>query len=184
MFNNKIDGFYVDIGANDPDIFNNTKRFYEKGWHGINIEPNPLLYNRLCEKRDKDINLNFGISKENTELNFYQMSENTLSSFNKEILKKNQKMFGAKIIDIQKIRVIPLAEVFNKYVKGNTIDFMSIDVEGLELEVLKSNDWKYFKPKLILVEVFYNRLIIEEYLKSLGYTMIYFNGTNGLFYWN
>ena len=181
IFNNKRKGFYVDIGANDPDIFNNTKRFYEKGWHGINIEPNPLLYNKLREKRNNDINLNMGIGPQNIELDFYQMSEDTLSSFSKEILRKNQKMFGAKVIDVRKIKVVPLAEIFDKYVKENIIDFISLDVEGLELEVLRSNNWERYKPRLVLVEIFYNKDLIEEYLKSIGYTLIFFNGTNGLF---
>ncbi len=56
----KRKGFYIDIGANHPDRFSNTKRFYVNGWRGINIEPNPISYNKFL-KRKKDVNLNIGI---------------------------------------------------------------------------------------------------------------------------
>jgi len=55
-------GFYVDIGANDPSFLNNTKRFYDRGWSGINIEPNHKKYSKLCEFRRRDINLNIALA--------------------------------------------------------------------------------------------------------------------------
>jgi len=62
LLNHKKNGIYLDIGANDPDILSNTKRFYDRGWSGVNIEPDTELYNKLLKHRSRDINLNIGIS--------------------------------------------------------------------------------------------------------------------------
>ena len=67
----KKKGFYIDIGAGDGNRFSNAKRFYKKGWRGINIEPNPGSYKKLLKKRNKDVNLNIGVGEIETELTFY-----------------------------------------------------------------------------------------------------------------
>src|SRR5579864_1383027 len=61
MLGYKKNGFYIDIGASDPNYLNNTKKFYEKGWKGLNVEPNPSTFRKLKEDRDRDINLNVGV---------------------------------------------------------------------------------------------------------------------------
>ena len=62
-------GFYIDIGANHPDRFSNTKRFYVKGWSGINIEPNPIIFKKFA-KRTRDVNLNIGIGGGESTIGF------------------------------------------------------------------------------------------------------------------
>ncbi len=93
LLKNKKNGFYVDVGANNPIGFNNTKRFYDKGWSGINIEPNIRGYKLFLEQRKRDINLNIGISKKEGNLTFYEMEPDMLSTFSKkrnEILHKRR----------------------------------------------------------------------------------------------
>lgn len=81
ILNFRDNGFYVDIGAYDPVRFSNTKRFYDRGWHGINIEPDPVRFLKFQKHRPRDINIQIGIAKEEGVLNFYKFKTNTLSTF-------------------------------------------------------------------------------------------------------
>ena len=80
----KNNGSYVDIGANHPTDLSDTKRFYDRGWRGINIEPNPSLFTAFQGDRIGDINLNLGVGNTTGILPFYVMSASTLSSFDKD----------------------------------------------------------------------------------------------------
>ena len=145
-------GFYVDIGANHPTKFNNTKLFYNQGWSGINIEPNPYKIKGFYKKRKRDINLNIGINSQKGTLEFYLFKEDTLSTFSQSTSKKYEDM-GHKIIGTKKINTLRLSDVLNQYTKPDTdIDFFSIDTEGLDYEVLESNDWNLYRPKFIIIE--------------------------------
>jgi len=177
----KKKGFYVDVGANDPDCLSNTKRFYLRGWHGINIEPEPSLYEKLCQVRNRDINLWIGIANEYGVKDFFQSSANTLSSFNEELVRKMSQIYGAVLSSSVKVPVMPLAEVFSKYVLKRSIDFMSVDVEGADLDVLKSNDWVKYRPYILIVEININGQPIVSFLKDKNYLLVYYNGTNGIF---
>lgn len=152
-------GFYVDIGANHPNKLNNTSLFYKRGWRGINIEPNPQKIKLFYKKRKSDINLNIGISENDQILNFYIFKEDTLSTFSKNEYEKYEKM-GHRVTKIIKIQTYKLSSVLKKYIPKNTeIDFFSIDTEGLDYQVLESNDWNLFKPKYVIIETL-------EYKKS------------------
>ena len=143
-------GFYIDVGANNPNIFNNTKRFYDKGWSGINIEPNPVLIREFEQKRKRDINLNIGIRKKRGTARFYEFEADGLSTFSNEE-KENYLKLGYKIKQQLNVRVQSLKNIMGVYGKGK-IDFISIDTEGLDYEVLESNDWKKFRPTLVCIE--------------------------------
>jgi len=147
-------GFYIDIGAHHPYRFSNTAFFYNNGWRGINIEPDPNLINAFKRVRKRDITLQFGVSDTESILPFYKFSEPALNSFDRELseLRDNTKN-KYKIVSETKIQVYPLAKILEKYLPENQhIDFMNIDVEGLDLNVLKSNDWSKYIPQFILIE--------------------------------
>ena len=98
LFSHNPRGFYVDVGANDPEVFSNTQLLYDKGWRGINIEPEPNLYEKLCVKRTRDINLNIGAGPEPGIMTFYRMSADTLSSFNKEAALEAGKLYDSTLV--------------------------------------------------------------------------------------
>jgi len=79
---------YIDIGANDPYKFSNTAYFYENGCRGINVEPNPILFEKFLLERNEDVNLNVGMGKEKDNLNFYMLKPNTMSSFSEQTVKE------------------------------------------------------------------------------------------------
>jgi len=181
ILGNKKTGFFIDIGANDPAIFSNTKRFYDRGWSGVNIEPNPTLFKRLVGQRPRDINLNLGLGISCGKFPFYLVSADTLSSFNKIDAERNCKIHNEEIIETIDIPMQTLQNIFDEYVKESKVDFLSVDVEGFELDVLQGNDWDKYRPTLILIEINNNADEIYSFLKKMDYVAVFENSTNGIF---
>lgn len=147
-FKNISNGFYVDVGAYHPHICSNTYWAYCKGWNGINIEPNKDRYVLFEKARNRDINLNCGISEKSDILNYYMYSNDTCNSFYDE---KQRNRLNGKPINVENVEVKPLREIFERY-NIKKIDFIDIDVEGFELEVLKSIDFSKVNIECILLE--------------------------------
>lgn len=144
-------GWYVDVGANHPKRFSNTHRFFRRGWHGINIEPNVTLYQQFLVERPGDINVNCGIGEMAGELRFFSFFPDTLSTFSREKAQDYCKQ-GFRIVSEVPVAIKPLREVLDLHCRSEQIDFLSVDTEGLDLEVLRSNDWTRFRPRVICVE--------------------------------
>ncbi len=186
----KNKGFYVDIGAYHPNRFNNTKRFYNKGWNGINIEPNKINYLKFKKYRARDINLNIGIALSEENLTFFNINPPTLSTFSESRTKEYKKQ-GFEIISKEDIKAQRLETIFDKYVKEKEIDFISIDTEGYDMEVLKSNNWNRNQPKLICIESAIHdesdenkKQRLQEYeifFKTIHYKKIYDNEVNFIY---
>jgi len=172
-------GTYIDIGANDPVFLSNTKRFYDRGWHGINVEPNPHLYRKIVEARPRDLNMNIGIGNYGNRVPFYIYEPHQLSSFIPMTGIMNRlRNRHTKLKAVVSLRVRPLSDLPHF---SHEIDFMSVDVEGNEIEVLKTNDWEERRPKLLIVEITYNERDILKYIDSIGYDLVFKNAINGIF---
>lgn len=149
----KTVGFYVDVGAHHPKRFSNTHHFYKKGWRGINIDAKPECMEIFRRVRPRDINLEFALSDKRQTLIYYCFNDSALNGFLKPLSMERNKKEEYKIIDEIKIETLTLAEVLDTYLPSDTtIDFLSIDVEGLDFQVLTSNDWSKYKPNVVLVE--------------------------------
>ena len=178
LLENKEKGFFIDVGAHHPIRFSNTYLFYKKGWSGINIDAMPGSMTKFNKIRPKDINIECGVGLKNDQLTFYQFNETALNTFSKkEALSKNKD--GYKIIKSNFLQVESLENLLDKYMPRNTkIDFLNIDVEGKDEEVLISNNWEKYKPNYILVEILREKYIanpnssIKQFLKSIGYIPI------------
>jgi len=146
-------GVYVDIGCWHPTKASNTYYFYLRGWKGICIDPNPelkVLYDKI---RPNDLFLNYAVGNDSENLKYYMLDDkcssmNTLSiDF---IEKKNLSNHIKKIIDVP---MYSLEEILDKHLSlGQRLDFFDVDVEGYDLEVLKTNDWEKYRPKVVVVE--------------------------------
>ena len=144
IFYDVKNGFYVDIGANDPNICSVTKAFYLRGWHGINVEPLTEKYQALAKQRRKDINLKIAIAQIEGNQTFYPFG--THSTLNEQhVYWKNKNKLNV-IVDT-------MANICKKYIpKNEVIQFCKIDVEGGEKNVLLGNDFEKYRPKIFCIE--------------------------------
>lgn len=175
--NNK--GFYIDIGSHHPIKGSNSFFFYLQGWNGICVDPNPEFLEKYKKKRPKDIFLNIGISDTlESQLNYYKLRKelSERNSFSEEYIIDNKLMNDVQ--EIIPIQINTLVQIFSNYeIPKSGIDFLSIDCEGLDLQVLKSNDWNRYRPKIVIVET--HEYFIEndmcstqvQYMKSVGYIL-------------
>lgn len=164
---NKERGTYIDIGAHQPDEINNTKLFYQRGWRGINIEPDTKAYELFLKSRPEDINLNEAIGE--GQLVYYGNEEVAGNTFNPEQAKKE----GLK--PIKSMRLTPLRDIFERY-SLTKVDFISIDVEKFEEQALRTNDWGRYTADVICLEGF-----SHTYLKKWGYKKVFYDGGNSYY---
>lgn len=139
---------YLDIGANDPKLLNNTYLMYKAGNRGVLIEPNMNVCERLKKVRKGDKILNCGVAGQKGKLTYYLMDDDTLNTFSMEEAEKYVK-YGSKMVGQKEIEVITINEIMKKYGK---VDFLSIDVEGKDFEILKTLDFEKFSPLVICME--------------------------------
>jgi len=172
--------FYVDVGANHPVELSNTWRFYRRGGRGINIEPDPSAFPAIAARRPLDINLPIGIGTATGSLPFFRMSASTLSTFSENDANLSLKD-GYRIVETVQVAVRPLGEVLAEHRPSGPIDFCSIDVEARELDILASNDWRRFRPTLIVLEINRDEDGLLGAMDDLNYMLVINNGTNGIF---
>ena len=152
-FHGVNNGFYIDIGAYHPTRFSNTFKFYLKGWHGINIDARPGSMQSFKKIRPRDINLEIAIGNSRECLKYYMFDEPGLNGFSKEISEERDRGTHFKILKTIDVYIESLEVVLDNFLPKNTeIHFLSIDVEGFDYEVLLSNNFKKYRPKMILVE--------------------------------
>lgn len=185
----KKSGLYVDIGAYDPYRFSNTMRFYRRGWRGINIEPDTERWSKFIRKRSGDINLNVGVAANKGNMTYWRIDPPTLSTFDERQARAYQNQ-GFTLISKTKVPVLPLREILRVHVRSKRIDFMSVDVEGMEMQVLESNDWKLFRPHVICIESADcsktnegkgNYIRSGAFFKKAGYEKVSDNGLNSFY---
>jgi FkbM family methyltransferase len=153
LFERQASGFYVDVGAHHPSRFSNTCYFYRRGWRGINIDPNPDAIKAFLRDRPSDINLSFGVSETPGNVAFHFFNEPALNTFDVELAAERSRIPGYRLLETRDVPVRRLDDLLSEFLPRNQkIDFLSVDVEGLDLPVLRSNDWNRFRPRLLLVE--------------------------------
>ena len=186
IFKNQKNGFYVDVGAQHPIKNNNTYLLHKKGWEGINIDLDQKNINLFNVSRKKDCNICAAISSLEKDANLYYYHEGSpINTLSREIADRQK----AIIKETRAIRTKTLTSILdNSKFKNKEIDFLSIDVEGVELEVLQGLNLNIYKPKIIVVELLdldskkleiknlnINNVInseIYKYIEINNYTMI------------
>ncbi|PID30389.1 methyltransferase [Candidatus Saccharibacteria bacterium] len=170
-------GFYIDIGANHPTIHSVTKLFYDNGWTGINIEPSPELYQLLQYDRPKDTNLNIGVSDATGEMTLRCYRGREGLSTMETRMQAEYEALGYEFTEAT-VAVRPLKDICAEHAPSRDIHFLKIDVEGLEYQVLKGNDWKQYRPWVVCVEA--NHIVKDwvPILKKAQYSELFFDGVN------
>lgn len=201
IFRGKTDGFYVDVGAHDPDELSVTKYFYLNGWSGINIEPLPEKHKLFEAARERDINLNLAIATETGFLPLYTMEgklpsgldAGALASFVKEEVMPVSEKHDMPIVEIE-VKTDSLKNVLERHLpEDQHIDFLKVDVEGFELQVVKSADFSRFRPTVLVLEATKpnsNPVLVDDpeeigtwhtfepLIVDAGYEFVYFDGLN------
>lgn len=168
---------YIDVGAHHPFKLSNTALFYKKGSRGINIEPDPNLFKAFVDYRGEDININIGIGKINTELDFYIISSPTLNTFSKKEAESYAKQGNYKITTVERIQVKTIQSVLKEFFNSNFPDFLNVDAEGVDDLIIKSIDYERNFPIVICVETMsfstngngIKNTSLIEYIVSKGY---------------
>mgnify|MGYP001470108796 FL=1 len=167
-------GFYVDAGCYHPLHLSNTYLLYKRSWTGINIDISEFSIKLFNYLRPNDVNINSAVSNTEKEISFYyQKKLSQLSTIKKAI--SNERMQGN--IKEKKIKSLKLNSILNQSkFKNRQIDFLNIDVEGADFEVLKSLDFTIYEPKIICIEIMEKNIFESEiynFLKDLNYKKIW-----------
>jgi FkbM family methyltransferase len=174
-------GFYIDIGAHHPLRFSNTQIFYEKGWRGINIDATPGSMEEFKKLRPLDINIEMGVSDSSGEMEYFSFEESALNSFCAEI--SNERINnGWKLKEIVKVKTRSIDYILEKHMPENQpIDFVSMDIEGLEFLVITAFNFNKFAPRFFLLEELdfvekdfldYHQSNIYQFLRKNGYIVV------------
>jgi FkbM family methyltransferase len=163
-------GFYVDVGASSPTDDSVTRHFYERGWRGVNVEPDFADFEELVAARPRDVNLNAAVGSSTGQLRFqsgHVRGHGTVSEDG----------------DGVQIEQLSLEEIFDRFVPESGVEFLKVDVEGWEGPVLASAGWKRTRPKIVVVEAVDadgkpSHEAWEPGLVDAGYQFALFDGLN------
>ncbi len=177
-FGPKVNGFFVDVGAHHPFRFSNTYLLYRRGWHGVNIDAMPGSMRKFNRHRPRDVNVEAAVGSTIGSATYFMFNEPALNTFDPDLVAQRQ-FPPWKVISKVTLPVVPLADILEKVLlPGQPIDLLTVDVEGHDLDVLRSNNWLRFRPKMVLAETLGRALNDLErdpivlFLRSQGYVLV------------
>ena len=143
-------GFYIDVGANNPQEDSVTKLFYDHGWHGINIEPSPHWFERIVTERPRDINVHAAATDKPGLITLYDHPEGGLGTVNESFADRHihERDIAKRPIEVEAVTLTSLCEQY----APEEIHFLKIDVEGHEEQVIRGMDFSRFRPWILCVE--------------------------------
>jgi FkbM family methyltransferase len=185
LFERRDAGIYVDVGAHHPRRFSNTLLLYRLGWRGVNIDATPGSMRTFARERPRDVNLEIGVTAARETRTFYVFDEPALNTFDAARAKQLDRP-PYKLISEHRVDCAPLDRILADHAIG-AIDLLTIDVEGLDFEVLRTVDWDVQRPRVVLLEHFVHDLAallsseLHGYMAARGYELVA-KTFNSLFY--
>ena len=169
-FGQRQEGFFVEIGANQPREGSQTWLLEQKGWHGLLVEPQERLFRQLCEQRPRSRAFRAACSAPE-KIGFAELHipDDSLDGF--ATLERNVDDFGIRYTHTERVEVVTLDSLLAK-VGCRKVDFVSIDTEGTELDVLRGFDLATYQPALILLEDKCQSLAKHRHLRDRGYKLV------------
>ena len=168
-------GFYIDVGAAHPVFHSVTKHFSERGWTGVNVEPQPTFFGLVAQDRPRDVNINAAVSEADGECTFHEVTNSIGCSTLDPKLAEQMRANGAPVVSYT-VKTVSLRQICERHVTG-TIDFLKIDAEGHELSVLKSGDFSRWRPRAMVIETTAHETW-DRYVLAQGYLFAFFDGLN------
>lgn len=173
-------GFFIDVGAHHPKRFSNTYLLYQRGWSGINIDPTPGCMAAFRKLRPRDINLEIGVGRESAERRFFMFQEGALNTFDAGLANQRRDA-GRPFAGEYKIRTQPLRDILQEHCR-QPVEFLNVDAEGYDLEVLQSNDWNTHRPRIVCVEALRgDEDEANGWLKDRGYKLVALTGRSRIY---
>lgn len=166
-------GFYVDLGANHPIVFSATYLLYKAGWSGITVDPIPSLCALHRRLRPRDVCLNVGVGAACEQRRFWETAPDFFSSFSEEDTMRAEKKGLCAILRETAVSLVAPSDIVAHVLAGRTVNYLTIDTEGLDGEILSNWPWDKFMPDIISCEA--SAMSREEseadkVLKGRGYT--------------
>jgi len=159
---------YLDLGAHHPSYLSNTYLFYERGCHGVCVEPDPTLHSYIERVRKRDVCLNVGVGvSDAVSANFYVMTTKTLNTFSKREAERYESYGTQKIETILQIPLLRVEQLIEKNFT-KTPCFVSLDIEGLDFEIIKTFNFSRHRPEIFCIEtITYTEDGTEEKVEEL-----------------
>jgi FkbM family methyltransferase len=150
----EFSGFYIDVGAHHPKRFSNTYFFYRHGWSGINIDAMPGSMRSFLRCRRRDVNIEAAVSDDGASLEYCAFEEPAYNGFLSESSRQQLIERGVTLIWTKSLVTRRLDDILAEHLPaGQAIHFLSVDVEGHDLAVLRSLDWMRYRPRVVVVEL-------------------------------
>jgi FkbM family methyltransferase len=175
-------GFYIDIGAGWSAADSVTKAFYDRGWSGINIEPNPACFEDLVRERPRDINLSAAVADAPGTAELNVVSVEGLSTLDGDIARSHE-LKGRSLSPVT-VTITTLNAIWERHIGNRDVHFLKVDVEGFEAKVLRGNRWSTQRPWVVVVEATHpeesepNHESWEPILLAADYRFAYADGLN------
>ena len=146
-------GTYVDVGANEPLEGSNTAFLYSLGWTGLAIDANPVFAPKFRKTRPQDTFLTMGVALEPAELTYFEFENNVFNTLSPERAAQLTAE-GTRPVAERRIPCLPLRDIVRQHLPGRRVDLLTVDCEGLDLDVLRSAHLEEMRPTVIMVEDF------------------------------
>lgn len=193
VFHNVVVGRYIDVGAYDPVLDSVTKHFYDRGWSGVNVEPVKRFHAKFVKDRYRDWNVNAVLGPAPGSVEFNEWGDSGLSTYRETFDPRVVSKLGfAKTTHT--VTMMTLADI-TRELSGDDVQFLKIDVEGAERDVLLGGEWRSFRPRVIVLEAIKPKLPgcdvhsyeptwfeWEDLLFGNGYEFALFDGLNRFYY--
>jgi FkbM family methyltransferase len=176
LFEGSAPGCYVDVGAHRPKRFSNTYLFYREGWSGVTIDPDPDAAPLFARSRPRDVHIQAGVSDTPGRLAYRRFEEAALNTFDGQLADARERGGIYRPLPPIEVEVATLASLLRRHwPNGRAFELLSVDAEGFDLKVLRSNDWAAFRPVYVLAESLGASLHTLDadpccvFLRSVGY---------------
>lgn len=150
LLRNVKNGVYLDVGAYHPFLYSNTYALYRKGWKGVVVDPNKMMNILYKIFRHRDTFLNLGVGSKKIPQTYFMFNDGAYNTFDEDVSVERKKMKRLSFLGSISVQVTPLSEIIKRS-ELSRLDFLNIDVEGMDMEVLLSHDW-VVRPRVIAVE--------------------------------
>jgi hypothetical protein len=184
-------GFYVDVGCHDPVRLSNTYLLYRKGWSGLAVDAARDHAARFAKVRPRDTFVQVGVGRETVGPQpFYVHAASALSTFSRA-QSDRYVAEGHPLLGVHEVPIMSLADVLAAYAGDHHVDFLNLDIEGLDFVALESNDWARYRPDVICIEVAASgddssraTIVspeIDDLLRNHGYSLAGLRGVNAFY---